>query len=568
MRSVNPNLRPRAHCVAGTKLFSTVSFLLFVLFQTALPQDQRDRSTFDMFERDQDRTQRTTTPSTLPFPNIALESTIDPDKYYVGPSDVFSINIWTGAPLSFALAVTPEGTLIVPTVGELRVAGLLLSEAKKKILFEIARKYVTGNATATLIQPRPIVVTVTGNVLNPGLYTLTAVDRTDKAIEEANRPTRLQNQNEITRVLRDMSTRNILLKHRDNTTDKVDIAKFLAVKEDKWNPYLREGDVVIVPRKNFQKNAIGVYGELNVPGRYEFVRGDSLKDAIRLAQGFTRLAIRDSIEFSRLDLTGETKSSQTIDARALFDGKLSDVALEPGDRIVVRGQPDLREDYRATIDGEVLYPGTYPLTKNRTRLTELIRAAGGVTGFADLKSAELNRRSVGFGEIELERLLSSRGGVTADDSLYYQAETELRLRKEIVNVDFVKLLMQNDSTEDVILQSEDYVFVPSIKKTIYVFGQVVSPGHIPFVPREDARYYIEKAGGMTDDARSGDLKIIKARTKQWLSENETALEQGDYIWIPKKIDRPFIYYTTIVSHFATILSAIVGIAIVVATVAK
>lgn len=538
---------------------------VLILIDFPITAQVQTRSGLDIFDETRERMPPTTI--TQP-PGIALESTIHPEKYFVGPSDVIAVNIWLSPPLSFNLTVTPEGTLIIPTVGEIQVSDMRLAEAKTKVLTEIRKKYITAAATVTLMRPRPIVVTVTGNVLNPGLYTLTAIDRADRALEQANTPTRLQTAADMQRIFSEMSTRNIVLKHKDGSTSHVDIDKFLATKDDVWNPYLREGDIVIVPIKNMRKNVIGIYGEVNVPGRYEYVRGDSIKDALKIAQGFTRLAIRDSIEFARLTLDGTSLSRQIIDGTKLLQGELPDIALEPGDRIIVRTRVDLREDYRVTITGEVLYPGIYPITKERTHLSEVIASAGGFTQFADLKSAEVYRRSISPEDITIERLLSARGGVPEEDSLYYFTETNLRLQKEIVSVDFERLFGEKDTAEDIILQAEDYISIPSLKKTVYVFGQVVSPGHVPFAMKASVSYYIDKAGGFTDRARTGDVKIIKAKTKQWLDPGDTVIEDGDYIWVPKEIERPFIYYTTIVSHLATILSAVVGIAVVAATVGK
>ncbi len=490
---------------------------------------------------------------------VPLESTIDPAKYFVGPSDILTVNIWMSPPISFTLTVSPEGTLVIPTIAEVPVADMTLMKAKEKILSEARKKYLTPDITVTLIKPRPIVITVTGTVYKPGLFTLSAVDRVHRALEEANKPSQPP---------AEMSMRNIVLKHKDGSIDRVDLVKFLATKNDKWNPYLREGDIVIAPRKNQNKNVIGIYGEVNSPGRYEFVDGDSLHDLFQIGMGFTRLALKDSIEFTRLNLDGTILTSVIINANQILDGTDPDFTLEPGDRIVVKAKKELREDYRVYISGEVSYPGIYPITKNHTRLSEVIAQAGGFTEFASLKSAELNRRSVQPSEVETERLLSSRGGVSAEDSLDYYLETELRLRKEIVNVDFEKLFVKNDSTQNVILQSEDYINVPSIKKTIYVFGQVVSPGHIPFIEGRTTEYYVMKAGGYTDRAREGDVKIIKGKNKQWLAPDETTIEDGDYVWVPKDPDRPFAYYMTIASQAATVLSVIVGIAVVVVQVTK
>ena len=502
-------------------------------------------------------------------PGLALESTIDPEKYFVGPSDVFSANIWISPPLNFLLTVTPEGTLIIPTVGEVKVADITLADAKAKVVAKIRSKYVGGEEpTLTLVTPRPIVVIVTGNVLNPGSYVLASYYRANKAVEEANKPQVTQSQEDLRRVLRTMSSRNVRIKHKDGTSSHADITKFFATRDDRWNPYLREGDVIVVPRNDFVKNVIGVYGEVNVPGRYEYVRGDSVRDALRIAYGFTPLAIADSIEFTRLDTRAATISSRILNGRAILEGTELDFALEPGDRIVVRGKPDLRADYIAEIVGEVLYPGTYPITKNNTRLSEIIQRAGGVTEFASLKTAELLRRSVRPSEIELERLESLRGGVSPEDSAYYYLETNLRIRKEIVNVDFEKLILENDSTQDVILQNGDYIRVPSFRNTVYVFGQVVSSGHIPFLEGEEVDYYVRKAGGFTERARTSDLKVVKAKTRQWLSPEETIIEEGDYIWIPKDLERPFSYYMNIIGQTASIVSVAVSIVLLVIQVNK
>jgi len=500
---------------------------------------------------------------------IALESTIDPELYFVGPSDVFSVNIWISPSLDFTLTVTPEGTLIVPTVGEIRIADMTLAEAKRRVVEGIRKKYLSSTEpTVTLLTPRPVVVRVTGNVLNPRSYVLAAHNRADKAIEEANQIQLPQTPQDLQRVLSSMSLRNITIRHKDGSLSAVDITKFNATKEDRWNPYLREGDLVIVPRIDLLRSVIGVYGEVNVPGRFEYVRGDSIKDALRIAQGFTSLALKDSIEFSRLSTDGQTMVSTIVDGDAILAGTMGDVALEPGDRIIVRAKADLRADYRVAVNGEVAFPGVYPITKSRSRLSEIIRKAGGFTKFASIKTSEVVRQSVRQTEIDLERLESARGGVSADDSLYYYLETNLRIRKEIVNVDFDRLFNQNDSSSDVILQDGDIVRVPSRKNTIYVFGQVVSPGHISFVRGESADYYVAKAGGFTDRARIGDVKIVKAKTRQWLSPGETNVEEGDYVWVPKEIEHPFSYYMNIVGQTASIISVAVSIVLLVIQVNK
>jgi protein involved in polysaccharide export with SLBB domain len=507
---------------------------------------------------------RSSRTQTAPQPaGVALESTIDPAVYYVGPSDVFSVNIWLSPPVSYQLTVTPEGTLIIPTVGEVHVADLKLSEAKERATAEIRKRYSAGRPSVTLLIPRPIVVMVTGNVLNPGSYTLASYNRVDKAVEQANTPQRNQEQWQVDNVLRSMSLRNIRVTRKDGSIVPADITKFLATREDRWNPYLREGDVIVVPRHDFRRDVVGVYGAVNVPGRFEYVRGDSVKDLIRIAYGFTSQAITDSVELARMSLDGERLTSVILDGNAVHDGTAADIPVEPGDRLIVRGRPDLRGDYFVLVEGEVQHPGVYPISRNRTRLSAVVAAAGGFTEYASLRTATLVRQSLESNEVELERLESQRGGVSAEDSSYYYLETSLRLRKEIVTVDFVRLFANGDTTADVVLRELDRVVVPSVKSTIYVFGQVVTPGHVPFEAGRTYDFYVGAAGGLTERARGGDVKIVKARTRQWLSPDETTIEEGDYVWVPKDYERPFGYYLGIVAQSAAIISVAISLVLLV-----
>jgi len=494
---------------------------------------------------------------------IAMDSPVDPEHYFVGPADVFALELWIGRPVNLSLVVSPEGTLIVPTVGTIKISDLSLVDAKKKIKEKILEKYPrVGQLSMTLVVPRSVRVTVKGNVLNPGSYTLQAYHRAADAIELANQVKAPQNGGtNIRLILTTMSRRNVKIIRRDGTISQADLTKFEATKHQHASPYLREGDVVVVPRLDETRDVIGVYGEVNVPGRHEYVPGDSVADAIRLAYGFTSRALTDSIELTRFQEGVQGTQSMILKGEEILSGSQPNIALLPGDRIVVRAKPDQRADYRVTVLGDVKFPGTYPITKEHSRLSEVVRQAGGFLETASIKTAELTRKSVRETDIELERLESARGGVSPDDSLYYYLETDLRIRKENVNVDFEKLFVQGDSTHDVILQDGDIVKVPSRKATIYVFGQVVSPGHIEFVEGEDYSFYINRAGGLTTRARDDDIRIVKAKTRQWLSPDETGVEEGDYVWVPKEIERPFGYYLAIVGQTAAIVSVALSVVI-------
>jgi polysaccharide biosynthesis/export protein len=531
---------------------------ILAVAQTSLPQGVMDRMTTR--ERDQSAIE-----SASQGAGPALQSVINPNNYFVGPSDVFSVNIWTDPPKALKLTVTPEGTLIVPTVGEFPVANLTITQMREKILAEIKKRYKFGEVSVTLVSPRSVIVTVQGRVLKPGSYVVPAYSRVDKAIEDANRainPTVQESEN-LTRLREDMSTRRIFVRHTDGTQSRADLKKFIVTKDDRWNPYLREGDIIVVPSNDATRNVFGVYGHVTVPGRYEYVKGDSVRDALMIAFGLTATAYPDSVEYLKQDSLGQMRSSRFINGGAILAREQANIAIDPGDRLLVHGHSDLRGDYTVFVAGRVKNPGTYPISRNGSRLTDAIRSAGGFQDDASLASAELTRRSVNTQEIETERLESLRGGVPPDDSSYYYLETSLRLRKELVQTDFEALFLRGDSSQNVTLQDGDAIVVPSLKRTIYVFGQVKNPGHVSYLPGKDASYYIEKAGGVTDRARDGDMKIVRARTRQWVSPNGQVVHEGDYVWVPKDPEHPFVYYLNFTAQAAAVIGTALSLVLLV-----
>ncbi len=517
-----------------------VGFLFGVLTNT---WSQSIKTGTDITEKkDQDKIQVPTFTVSTP----AFEGAIDPEVYYVGPSDVLSVNIWVSPPLNFMLTVTPEGTLIIPTVGEVKIADMSLAQAKKKVIGEIKKKYLSGDPSVTLIAPRKILVTVNGAIPTPGRITLLATDRVESAV----------------RTFGAMVTnRNIILKRKDGTQQRVDIPRFYATKDDRWNPFVRDGDELIVPRIDENKNTISIWGGVQVSGVYEYAEGDRFLDLIELSHGFTRRARRDSVLLYRYDSTGMKLNISTINASAIIDGYTENFPLQRFDKIVVIEKYDPRENYSVTISGEVLFPGTYPIERDVSRLSSVIQRAGGLTPYASIKSAELLRASIPTNELYLERLMSMRGSITPEDSSYYLLESELRIHREAVEVNFDKLLVEHDTTQDVFLRSGDRIVIPDVRKTIYVFGQVVTPGNVQFVEGKDYQYYIEKAGDFTDKARTGDVMIIKRANRQWLAPGETTIEEGDYIWVPKEYERSFAYYMNIIGQTASVISVALSIVI-------
>jgi len=197
-----------------------------------------------------------------------------------------------------------------------------------------------------------------------------------------------------------------------------------------------------------------------------------------------------------------------------------------------------------------------------------VREAGGFTSEASLESSRLFRTSVPERDMYTERLDIQAGVTGQEDTSYFKAENERRLTREQVSVDFMGLFASNDKAKDVYLHDGDHLVIGSKRKTVYVFGQVVHPGHVSFVKGQNYSYYIDKAGGLTDRAVRGDIRILKASTRQWLSPGETTVEEGDYVWVPAEPYRPLSYYLQIYSQIFGIIGTVATLVILVVQLKK
>jgi protein involved in polysaccharide export with SLBB domain len=224
-------------------------------------------------------------------------------------------------------------------------------------------------------------------------------------------------------------------------------------------------------------------------------------------------------------------------------------------------------NYYVTVEGGVKKPGNYPITRDGTKLSSVIRQAGGLTERVNLNGALVYRTKVGEIDASLiaerERLLSLRASLSFQDTSYYHVESMLRLKEEQVVVDFRGLFARGDSTFDITLRPHDRIVIPEKQYTVYVFGQVVSPGHVLYKEGEGYKHFVERAGGMTSEARRGDVKVIKAGTRAWLDPGETSIEDGDLIWVPKDREFPFSYYVNTYAQIAGIIGTVATVALLI-----
>jgi protein involved in polysaccharide export with SLBB domain len=505
-------------------------------------------------------------------PAVPVDAPVDPSEYFVGPGDQIAVNVWSSSPTEYQLTISPEATVLLPNVGVVDVKGLTLAEAKQRIDDLLKRKFVNTTVTVTLQTPRKVIVDISGYVLNEGKKEVNAVERVDQLIAECNalpqdRMTFEDYSREILRLRKEASDRHILIRGRDGVVHRADIPLYRGTGIGKLNPYLREGDVVYVPQRKVTNIAIGIFGAVKHDADFEFVEGDSLSFLVKMGLGFRQDSDPEHATLTRLSPDGKTMTTEEVNLKALLAHRVPDIALRPGDRVVIPVTPPTNRDFHVTVEGEVRSPGSYPISRSSTRLSTVIGFAGGVLRDANLGAAVVYRNRYASSDadagLKREVLLSERSGLDIEDTTSYRVESMIRINEEVLSVDFARLLIDGDSTQDAVLRNGDRIVIPAATHTVYVFGQVRSPGYVPFTAGADVDEYVARAGGFTDEAKSGNVKVIKASTRAWLDPSETTVEDGDLIWIPREPVRPFSYYMTIYAQVASIVAAIATVALLV-----
>ena len=489
-------------------------------------------------------------------PNVlTLERPIDPESYIVGPGDILSVNIWTSPPLNFLVQVTVEGTVIIPTVGEVKVAGRTLSDAKKEMMQKIRAKYISGEISVTLVAPRTFYITITGYAPRDEKYKVRSIDRVSNALALVFQPIDTFRIERRILMADSVNFRKIQLR-RNGAILNVDLRKYFATGDDKYNPYLLEGDWLILQRRD-PNSFVSIYGAVNKPGSYEFVEGDKLRDIIEIAGGTLESADIERIEISRLDEQGKIKEKIYVNFKDILNGSVEDISLERNDRIFVPEKRTLKQDYKVTITGEVKRPGTYPISRNGTMLSQILKEAQ-LTEYADVAnvlviSGGVNNPIAVRIDTLLPLLLLKNFVFPSSDSLYFSYEVDVLKSLKFKSIDAERVI---SGLEDYELQDGNLIYVPPRYNFVYVFGQVNNPGFVSYEKGRDYRYYISRAGGFSQFARKGDVKVIKRKTYTWSDAEDVEIEPGDYIFVPKKIIREPIYYWNLAKDIILTVGAV------------
>lgn len=403
-------------------------------------------------------------------PNLKLAT---PTNYILGPDDQIAVSVYGVQEYLGNLQISPEGSVSIPNVGEVKLAGLTIEAATQKL------KTVMGNSvysylksggaklSVTLSKIKTISITIIGSN-RPGNYKISSFASVFNALFAAGGPSA------------NGSFREIELLRNNKLIKKIDLYRFLLEGDQSDNLGLKDNDVIRIP---VYKTRIEIQGQVKRPGIFEVLPGETMSKVLDYASGFTDTAYKASIKvFQRSDKDREVRDLLAADYNK-FQPKAGDV--------YVVSKTLNKFQNRVTLSGAVFRPDVYEITPN-LRVADLIRRADGLKQDAYTERGQIVR---------------------------YQED----LTKSIISFDVKKALI-GDEANNLQLQKEDEIIISSVHDLkdafkVTIQGEIRMPGEYDYLSKLTLKDLILQAGGFTDAAFQS-IEIARLLKRDSLALND------------------------------------------------
>ena len=393
-------------------------------------------------------------------------------------------------------------------------------------------------------------IEVKGAVYRPGYYELGKDIQTVKdLIEKAD-------------GLLEYAFTNRAVLHRENddkTLEVISLNVKAIIDGTEADVTLHKNDVLFIPSKYDleQKGTLEIRGEVYKPNVFPYAANTKLEDLIIMAGGLTESASTVRVDVTRriIDRKG-TKKQKEIAQTFSFGVKDGFVVegepgfvLEPYDQVFVRRSPGYSEKVNVTVSGEVEFEGDYSLNVRNERLSDVLEKAGGLTEFAYIEGARLERQMTPEEYKQAQELMdmvASNNKISGNDSIVVPQVS----RTYPVGIDLKEILANPHSAIDPVLQDGDVIVIPQYMTTVSVSGSVRKPNSVVYDPKMKLKDYISEAGGYAERARkSGTFILYPNGHIKELGRNASAKDimGGSKIIVPQKGRSQWNLATTLTS---------------------
>ncbi|MBL4745958.1 MAG: SLBB domain-containing protein [Flavobacteriaceae bacterium] len=340
-------------------------------------------------------------------------------------------------------------------------------------------------------------------------------------------------------------SRGIIIRTHDEATKETIAFSVTDILKKKSSIVLMPEDSIHVYDKIAlrERQYVTINGAVNNPTTIDFMEGIKIEDLIAMAAGFTDGADANTIDISRRLKDGSFETiSQNFKVKVQGDLSMSmssSFVLKPFDIVSVRYLKGYSIQKKVQVLGEVNFPGDYAITNKNERISDLIRRAGDLSPYAYLKGATLIRKKQGVGDLQQLKFIQQ---ISKKDTLL----DDIKEVKEFkIGIDLETILKHKGEylDADLVLNEGDVLMIPSVKQTIEVQGEVLSPSLVLFEENRGVKHYIESSGGFSGRARRNKIYVvyangdIKTVSNFLFFRHYPKLEPGATILVPSRKPR-------------------------------
>ncbi|WP_104027618.1 SLBB domain-containing protein [Vibrio jasicida] len=276
-----------------------------------------------------------------------------PADYTVGAGDEIVIQLFGKENTTHRLRVNRAGTINFPSLGPVQVAGMSFSDVRDSLNQRVKEQMIGVRSDISLGEMRTMQVFVMGDAYKPGAYTVSALTTISQAIYYSGG------------FGESGALRNVQLKRNGQVIRKLDMYDLLLKGDARNDVRLLPGDVVFIGAVG---NTIAIDGEVNRPAIYEVKSGETYKQAIQMAGGFTANAYSDQIEVKRYAAKG-ARDALTLNFSQSHDQQTK---VKDGDTVNVLKKSEELTRY-VQIEGDVRHPG-FIEWKSGLRIADLFQS--------------------------------------------------------------------------------------------------------------------------------------------------------------------------------------------------
>lgn len=349
---------------------------------------------------------------------------------------------------------------------------------------------------------------------------------------------------------------------------------------------IQNNDVLFIPTKQemMEEQTITIHGEVQYPGIYRYADNETLEDFVLQAGGLKQTASTVKVDVSRRIVNPKALTTDSVIARtytfALKDGFVIDgtpgFKLMPFDEVYVRKSPGYYKQQNVVVEGEVMFSGTYTLSKKNQRLSDLIKSAGGVNDRGYIAGARLERKVNESERARMEAVLKKAKEEAEQmeiEAAKENKEIDLKDSEKIkkfeipefysVGIELEKALANPGCDADIVLREGDKIIVPQYNGTVKINGAVMYPNTVGFQKGKKAKYYINQAGGFSEKAKKSQTYIVYMNgTIAKVSQNAKPKPGCEIVVPEKEINKMTI------AEKMTIGTSVASIATMIATLAN